>query len=71
MVEQSPGHPADPLLVVRTTDAFMDQWAAGALTWDDGFESGDVELIWPRQQWRHWLAASGYLLAYRADENAA
>ncbi|HWS46666.1 MAG TPA: helix-turn-helix domain-containing protein [Acidimicrobiia bacterium] len=70
-LEQSPGQPTRPLLVVRTSSAFMDRWAAGSSTWDDGLESGQVELIGPRTQWNHWLAATGYLLAYRPEGDAA
>lgn len=66
-LEQSLGQPGNPMLVVRTSGGFMDRWAAGAASWDDGLESGDVELSGPRQHWHRWLAATGYLLAYRTD----
>jgi hypothetical protein len=31
-------------LVVTTTAAFMDRWAAGERTWDDGLVAGEVML---------------------------
>jgi len=70
-LEQSPGQPANPLLVVHTTGGFMDRWAAGLSTWDDGLESGEVELIGLPEHWNHWLAATGYLLAYTPEGEAA
>jgi DNA-binding HxlR family transcriptional regulator len=68
---QSPGQPPNPSLVVRTSANFMDRWAAGTASWDDGLESGEVELSGRREQWNRWLAATGYLLAYRAEGDAA
>jgi DNA-binding HxlR family transcriptional regulator len=70
-LEHSAGEPAKPLLVVRTSRSFMDRWAAGSSTWDDGLESGEVELIGSRKYWAHWLAATGYLLTYSPEEDAA
>jgi DNA-binding HxlR family transcriptional regulator len=70
-LEQSPGEPANPSLVVRTTSGFMDRWAAGSSSWDDGLESGDVEVIGGSEMWNHWLAATGYLLAYTHDGDVA
>jgi DNA-binding HxlR family transcriptional regulator len=61
---QAPGEPADPILTVRTSSAFMDRWAAGAASWDDGRASGEVTLDGPDRHWDMWLAATGYLLAY-------
>jgi DNA-binding HxlR family transcriptional regulator len=59
------GEPTDPLLILDTTGAFMDRWAAGTSTWDDGVESGQVKLTGLREHWNRWLAATGYLLAYQ------
>jgi DNA-binding HxlR family transcriptional regulator len=70
-LEQSPGQPTNPLLVVRTSGDFMDRWAAGTSSWDSGLESGEVELSGPRQHWNRWLAATGYLLAYPPQRGAA
>jgi DNA-binding HxlR family transcriptional regulator len=66
-LEQSPGEPANPLLVVRTSSGFMDRWAAGSSSWDDGLESGDVKVLGGSGMWNHWLAATGYLLSYSPD----
>ena len=63
-LEQSPGAPSQPELVVHTTGSFMDRWAAGELTWDDGRSSGEVTLTGHPDAWERWLAATGYLLAY-------
>jgi DNA-binding HxlR family transcriptional regulator len=63
------GEPTDPVLIVRTTSKFMDQWAAGTSSWDDGLDSGDVVLIGPPDRWSDWLAATGYLLAYPPPED--
>jgi len=71
LLEHSPGEPANPSLVVRTSGGFMDRWAAGNSTWDDGLESGEVELIGPRETWSHWLAATGYLLEFIPEGDAA
>jgi DNA-binding HxlR family transcriptional regulator len=70
-LEQRRGHPARPILVVRTTSNFMDQWAAGTASWDDGLEAGEVELSGSTEYWNQWLAATGYLLAYGTEESAA
>jgi DNA-binding HxlR family transcriptional regulator len=70
-LEQSPGEPENPSLVVRTSSGFMDRWAAGSSSWDDGLESGDVEVIGGSEMWNHWLAATGYLLAYTHDGDGA
>ena len=70
-LEQRSGNPENPLLVVRTSKAFMDRWAAGTVSWDDGVESGEVDLYGSAQHWNRWLAATGYLTAYESDESAA
>jgi DNA-binding HxlR family transcriptional regulator len=70
-LEQSPGESANALLVVRTSSGFMDRWATGSSSWDDGLESGDVEVIGGSEMWNHWLAATGYLLAYTREGDVA
>jgi DNA-binding HxlR family transcriptional regulator len=66
-LQQSPGEPENPSLLVRTCSGFIDRWAAGSSSWDDGLESGDVEVIGGSEMWDHWLAATGYLLAYTPE----
>jgi DNA-binding HxlR family transcriptional regulator len=61
---QSTGEPDHPALVVQTTSAFMDRWAAGAASWDDGLKTGDVALIGAHANWDRWRAATGYDLKY-------
>ncbi len=63
-LDQLPGEPVNPRLIVQTTGKFMERWATGTASWDDGLESGDVNLVGPREEWKHWLAATGYLLSY-------
>jgi len=63
-LDQAAGDPADPALTVHTSSAFMDRWAAGTASWDDGRASGEVTLDGPSRNWDTWLAATGYLLAY-------
>jgi len=68
-LDHTVGVPTHPVLVVHTTAGFMDRWAAGTSSWDDGLHCGEVELTGPRGQWGRWLAATGYLLAYRRERN--
>ena len=70
-LEQSPGEPTRPDLVVHTTSSFMDRWAAGEVTWEDGRASGEVTLTGRADAWERWLAATGYLLAYEPVRNDA
>ncbi|HZD03211.1 MAG TPA: helix-turn-helix domain-containing protein [Actinomycetes bacterium] len=63
-LDQLPGAPEHPDLVVHTSSLFMDRWAAGEATWDDGLASGAVSLTGPAEVWPRWLAATGYLLTY-------
>jgi DNA-binding HxlR family transcriptional regulator len=70
-LEQTAGAPADPVLTVRTSSAFMDRWAAGTASWDDGRASGEVALDGPDRNWDTWLAATGYLLAYHPEPDHA
>jgi len=67
-LEHTPGEPDNAELIVHTNSAFMDRWAAGTVTWDDGLTTGDVTLTGPTQAWGRWLAATGYLLAYQPEE---
>jgi DNA-binding HxlR family transcriptional regulator len=64
-LNQTTGLPAETALTVRTTGAFMDRWAEGATSWDDGRATGEVDLDGPEDRWQTWLAATGYLHAYR------
>ena len=66
-LEQTPGEPAAAELVVATTGAFMDRWAAGELGWDEGVTVGEVTLSGPAEAWPRWLAATGYLLRYDSE----
>jgi DNA-binding HxlR family transcriptional regulator len=70
-LDQTPGEPADPVLTVRTTSAFMDRWAAGTASWDDGRATGEVTLDGPDRHWDTWLAATGYLLSYDPEPDRA
>jgi DNA-binding HxlR family transcriptional regulator len=63
-LEQCPGNSEAAELVVRTTSAFMQGWAAGDSTWDDGLRGGSITLDGSRDGWSRWLAATGYLLVY-------
>jgi DNA-binding HxlR family transcriptional regulator len=68
-LEQSSGEAAAPVLVVHTTEAFMEKWAAGASSWDDGLATGEISLTGDAERWSDWLAATGYLLAYAPESN--
>jgi DNA-binding HxlR family transcriptional regulator len=59
-----PGTGDQPELTVRTSSSFMQRWAAGSATWDDGVRDGEVVLTGTKAAWPRWLAATGYLLAY-------
>jgi DNA-binding HxlR family transcriptional regulator len=59
---QTPGPAEQPELTVRTSAAFMDRWAAGTATWDDGLAAGHVNVAGPLESWQRWQAATGYLL---------
>jgi hypothetical protein len=63
-------HP-DPELTVRTTKDFLDRWASGQATWDDGRASGEVTTEGPEQAWPRWLAATGYLLRVEPETTNA
>jgi DNA-binding HxlR family transcriptional regulator len=61
-LRQEPGAAPGAELIVRTSSAFLDRWAVGQASWDDGRVSGDVLVEGPPAQWPRWLAATGYLL---------
>jgi hypothetical protein len=56
--EQRLGEPADPTLVVHASGEFMDRWAVGTATWDDGRTSGDMTAEGDGD-WNTWLAGTG------------
>ena len=62
-LEHSPGSPESPALTVHTTRSFMDRWAAGEASWEDGRAGGEVQLEGPDDLWGSWLAATGYVSA--------
>ena len=70
-LDQTAGAPADPILTVHTSSAFMGRWAAGTVSWDDGRTSGEVAVEGPDRNWDIWLAATGYLLAYDPEPDHA
>lgn len=67
-LEQHPGEPVAPAIVVHTTSAFMDHWAAGTASWDDGRTSGEVS-VEGDGEWNNWLAGTGYLLTYHPSDD--
>jgi DNA-binding HxlR family transcriptional regulator len=64
LLVQEPGAPAAPLLVVKTSRAFMRAWAAGTTDWDEGRRDGRVTVRGKRGAWPRFLAATGYLRRY-------
>jgi DNA-binding HxlR family transcriptional regulator len=66
-LDQRAGKPADPILTVHTTSGFMNRWAAGTASWDDGRATGEVTLDGPACNWDLWLAGTGYLLSYNPE----
>jgi DNA-binding HxlR family transcriptional regulator len=62
-LEHRPGSPENPALTVHTTRSFMDRWAAGQASWEDGRADGEVQLDGPDHLWGSWLAATGYVSA--------
>jgi DNA-binding HxlR family transcriptional regulator len=63
-LEQEPGAAPKAELVVHTTSAFLERWAAGDIDWDRGVAEGTVTVDGPAEAWRRWLAATGYELRY-------
>jgi DNA-binding HxlR family transcriptional regulator len=66
-LEQSPGMPDAPDLLITTTSAFMARWAEGEVTWDEGIAAGDVGCSGPSEAWPRWLAASGFVSSYATE----
>jgi DNA-binding HxlR family transcriptional regulator len=66
-LRQEPGAAPGAELTVRTSSAFLDRWAAGQASWDDGRASGDVIVEGSPAEWPRWLAATGYLLRVEPD----
>ena len=66
-LRQEPGAAPGAELIVRTSSAFVDRWAAGEASWDDGCARGEVIVEGPPAAWRRWLAATGYLLQVEPD----
>jgi DNA-binding HxlR family transcriptional regulator len=66
-LRQEPGAAPGAELVVRTTSAFLDRWAAGEADWDGGRAHGEVVTQGPAAAWPRWLAATGYLLRVGPD----
>lgn len=66
-LRQEPGAAPGAELIVRTSSAFLDRWAAGEAGWDDGRASGEVIVEGPPAGWPRWLAATGYLLQVEPD----
>jgi len=50
--------------VSSTTRDFMERWAAGSSTWDEGRDAGEVQVEGSDAAWRRMLAATGYLRTY-------
>jgi DNA-binding HxlR family transcriptional regulator len=65
------GEPDHPELIVHTTSDFMDRWAAGTDTWDDGLRTSEVTLSGSAECWPRWLAATGYPLSYEPELSGA
>jgi hypothetical protein len=66
-LRQEPGAAPGAELIVRTSAAFLDRWAAGEASWDDGRAHGEVTTEGPPAAWPRWLAATGYLLQAGPD----
>ena len=66
-LRQEPGAAPGAELIVRTSSAFLDRWAAGEASWDDGRARGEVIVEGPPAAWPRWLAATGYLLQVEPD----
>jgi hypothetical protein len=66
-LRQEPGAAPGAEVIVRTSSAFLDRWAAGEASWDDGRARGEVIVEGPPAAWPRWLAATGYLLQAEPD----
>ena len=61
-LSMTPGASRGAELIVQTSSAFLDRWAAGDTDWDEGRTLGEVTVEGPAGSWQRWLAATGYLL---------
>ena len=66
-LRQETGATATAELVVGTTSAFLDRWAAGDVDWEGGVSAGEVVVDGPAESWRRWLASTGYLRSYEPE----
>jgi hypothetical protein len=66
-LRQEPGAAPEAELIVRTSSAFLDRWAAGETDWDHGRANGQVLTQGPETAWPRWLAATGYLPQVQTD----
>jgi DNA-binding HxlR family transcriptional regulator len=66
-LRQEPGAAPGAEVIVRTSSAFLDRWAAGEASWDDGRARGEVIVEGPPAAWPRWLAATGYLPQVEPD----
>lgn len=56
-----------PAVIATTTGEFMQRWAAGAMSWDEGRASGHVHVRGSNAAWARMLAATGYVRDYPPD----
>ncbi len=59
-----------PAVIATTTGEFMQRWAAGTTSWDQGRASGHVQVRGSDAAWTRMLAATGYLRRYEADTDS-
>lgn len=59
-----------PAVIATTTGEFMQQWAAGTTSWDQGRASGHVHVRGSSAAWTRMLAATGYLRDYESDADS-
>ncbi|OSC43128.1 winged helix-turn-helix transcriptional regulator [Mycobacterium decipiens] len=70
-LSHEPGAAPGAELIVSTTSAFLERWAAGEIDWDDGRRSGEVIADGRPEAWPRWLAATGYLLRVEQETTDA
>lgn len=56
-----------PAVIATTTGEFMQRWAAGTTSWDEGRASGHVRVRGSNAAWSRMLAATGYVRDYPPD----
>ena len=59
-----------PAVIATTTGEFMQRWAAGTTSWDQGRASGHVHVRGSSAAWTRMLAATGYLRDYESDADS-